>query len=33
LVEHSVMVPETGGVLTLLWVPDGESRRVGMRAG
>jgi len=30
VVEHSVLVPETGGVLTLLWVPDAEAWRLGM---
>jgi len=31
LVEHSVIIPETGGVLTLLWVPEAESWRLGLR--
>lgn len=31
LVEHSAIVPETGGVLSLLWVPERESWRLGMR--
>jgi hypothetical protein len=30
LVEHSVVVPETAGVLTLLWVPESEARLLGM---
>jgi len=29
VVEHSVIVPETGGVLTLLWVPEAEAWRLG----
>lgn len=32
LMEHSIAVPETGGVLTLLWVPDAEAARLGMGA-
>jgi len=30
LIEHSVAVPETGGVLSLLWIPDAEARRLGV---
>lgn len=31
VVEHSTLIAETGGVLSLLWVPESESWRLGMR--
>jgi Zn-dependent peptidase ImmA (M78 family) len=30
LIEHSITVPETDGVLTLLWVPEAEAARLGL---
>lgn len=31
IVEHSATVPEVGGVITLLWVPESEADALGMR--